>query len=155
MTIPVSTVPAVLAQLMTDVQAQVATDSNATAILVCFGQYAMDAPDEIIQLGTGVRRVVKPETYMGNYQQFTLNETYEISNIVSAVSGSADDLAIVERAYTFAGYIETAVREDPNFGGLVVNAFPSGTSGGQPTWTGSPTKRYCELTVTIAVTTLN
>ena len=154
MTIPVSTVPAAVAALTTQVATQVATDSQAGAILVCQGEVGADAPNDIIQIATNVRRSVKPEAFIGSYQSGSLQEDYTISCLVSSWSGDPDPVAITQRAYVLAAYIETAVRTDPSLGSSVLEAHPAGTDGGNAVWTDSPVGRLFELTVDIVVLTI-
>ena len=107
MTVPVSTAAAALASLLTQVQAQVATDATASQVLVCIGEPGMDLPSDIIQLGTNIRRQVVPEAFMGGYQMAgPLKETYEIECTVSSWSGDPDPVAIVDRAYALAERME-------------------------------------------------
>ena len=153
MTIPVSTVPAALAALTAQVTTQTATDT--LPILVVQGEPGMDMPNDIIQIATDVRRTVRPEAFLGGYQQGALEESYTISCLVSTWSGDSDPVAITSRAYVLAGYVESAVRTDPSLGTTILESHPSGTSGGQATWTEDPVGRLCELTVTIDVITIN
>ena len=152
MTIPVSTVPAAIAALTTQVSTQTATDS--LPILVYYGDLTTDAPDDIIQIGTTVRRQMRPREFIGSYQGQAFLETYDIQCLVSAWSGSADPVAITQRAYTLLGYLETAVRTDPTLGGNDLEAHPSNTAGGQPEWTDSPTGRLVTINASISVQTL-
>ena len=154
MTIPVSTVPAALAALTTQVKTQVATDKLANQIVVCVGEPGMDLPNDIVEIGSDVRRVVKPETFIGSFAAQALDEQYDIECKVSSWSGDPDPVAVINRAYVLAGYIETAVRTDPTLGGTVLVSFPSGTSGGNAEWSGDPVGRLAELTVTIHVENL-
>ena len=153
MTIPVSTVPAAIAGLTTLVNTQTATDS--LPILVVQGEPGMDMPNDIIQIATSVRRTVVPEAMLGSYQLGSLEERYTITCNVSSWSGDPDPVAITARAYVLAGYIETAVRTDPTLGTVVLEAHPSGTDGGNATWTEDPVGRMCELTVSVDVVTIN
>ena len=156
MSVPVSTVPLALAALLTQVNTQVATDSLASTIVVGYGEPGMDLPADVIEIGTNVIRRVVPEAFMGGYQMAgPLKEEYDIECLVSTWSGDADAVAIVNRAYQLAGYIETAVRTDPSLGTNVLESHPGGTKGGGATWTTDPIGRLCELTVTISVFTLN
>jgi hypothetical protein len=154
MTIPVSTIPAALAGLQALVAAQVATDASAAQVVVCVGEPGMDLPNDIIQLGTDVRRTVKPETFIGSFAAQALDEQYDIECKVSSWSGDPDPVAVINRAYQLAGYIETAVRTDPTLGGVVLEAYPSGTGGGNAEWSGDPVGRLAELTVTIHIENL-
>ena len=74
---------------------------------------------------------------------------------MSSWSGSADPVAITNRAYTLLGYLEVAVRTDPSLGSTILEAHPSGSDGGEPVWTDEPQGRLCEITETVFVTTLN
>ena len=152
MTIPVSTVPAAIAALTTQVSTQTATDSQP--ILVYYGDLTTDAPNDIIQIGTTVRRQMRPREFIGSYQGQAFLETYDIQCLVSAWSGSADPVAITQRAYTLLGYLETAVRTDPSLGSSIIDAYPAGSDGGEPVWTDDPQGRLCEITATIHVETL-
>jgi hypothetical protein len=155
MTVPVSTVPAVLAVLKVDIIDQVQPGPSGDAVLVCFGEPAQYSPNDIIQINVNVRRTVKPQVFMGSYDTFSLQEDYQIEVLCSSWSGSTDVLAPMNRAYELNSYVETAVRSDPTFGGLVDDAHPAGTSGGAPTPTENPIGWMSELTSTIAVTVLN
>ena len=159
MTIPVSTVPAALSALTALVQTAAAGDTppaGQDAIYIVQGDVpAIDLPPDIIEVGTTVRRTVQPAEFIGGYAAQALQEKYTISSLVSATSGSIDPVAIVNRAYALAAYIETAVRTDPTLGGNVLDAYPSGTDGGEPGWTESPVLRICELTVNVDCIVLN
>jgi hypothetical protein len=156
MSAPPSTVPTAIAALFSMVQSQAATDASASQILVTTGEPGMDSPNDIIQIATNVRRRVVPEAFMGGYDQLgPLKETYDIDNIVSTWSGSADPVAAITRVYQLADLIESAVRFDPSLGTTVVEAHPGGTDGGNPEWTTDPVGRLCTLTVTVSVFTLN
>ena len=152
MTIPVSTVPAAIAALTALITTQTASDPT---ILVCLGEVGMDVPNDIIQVATDVRRTVIPEAFLGGYQAGSLQESYVITCLVSSWSGDPDPVAITNRAYTLAGFVETAVRADPSLGSTIIEAHPSGTTGGNATWSESPVGRLCELSVTIDVITIN
>ncbi len=159
--IPISTVPYAIQNLMAQVQVQVSQDPYSSEVLVYYGEPGMDTPNDMVEVGTTVHRTVAPEAFAGSYQvSGTLKETYTIDCLVSSWSGDPDPMSRLSRAYTLLAYVEAAVRTDPTLGDTVLDAHPSGTSGGQVTWTGGdsedegPIGRLCELTVTIAVTTL-
>ena len=153
MTIPVSTVPAAIAALTSQVNTQVATD--ASPIAVYYGEPPTDLPNDVIQIGTTVRRTMRPREFIGSYQGQAFLESYDISCLVSSWSGDADPVAITTRAYTLLGYLETAVRTDPSLGSTIIDAYPAGSDGGEPTWTDDPQGRLCEITATIHVETLD
>ena len=160
MTIPVSTVPAALTALTVLVQTAAASDvppAGQDAILVTQGDVRnMDLPPDIIVVGQSVRRTIRQAEFIGSYAAQALEERYTISSLVSATSGSDDPVAITNRAYALAAYIETAVRTDPTLGGTVLDAYPSGSDGGKPTWSeGEAQLRICELTVDTDVVVLN
>ena len=151
-----SSVPRACAALLAAITTQVAADPLASQVLVCIGEPPMDSPNDIIQVVTNVRRVVRPEAMMGSYNvSGPLEENYEIQCLVSSWSGSSDPVSILNRAYVLASYVESAVRVDPSLGSTVLEAHPSGTDGGEPKWTSEPIGRLCELTVTIEARNLN
>jgi hypothetical protein len=152
---PVSTVPTVLANLLPMIEGQVQPGPSGGAVLVCYGDTGMYAPGDIIQINTNVRRTVKPEVFIGSYAMDSLRETYDIEVLASSWSGSPNQLDCMNRAYELVGYVEVAVRTNPTCGASVVDAHPSGTSGGAPTLTQDPTGWMSEITVTISVVTLN
>ena len=153
MTTTVSTVPAAIAARTSLLTAQVATDS--LPILVCQGEPPMDMPSDIIQIATDVMRTVVPQVFLGGYAQGSLEERYTITCLVSTWSGDPDPVAVTQRAYTLASYVESAVRTDPSLGTTIIEAHPAGTTGGNASWTESPVGRLCELSVSINVLTLN
>lgn len=155
MSIPVSTFPTAIAAIISQTQTQVNTDSLASQIVVTWGEPGMDLPNDIIMIGVDHTRKVNPEVLIGSYQTGSLKEAYTIDCLASSWSGDADPVALGNRAWVLAGYIETAVRTDPSLGTSVLEAHPSGTKGQGPTWTIDPIGRLCQVTVTIEVFTLN
>jgi hypothetical protein len=156
-TIPVSTVPAVQAYLLTAIQA--ATASAPDDVLVCFGEPSVNAPAVIIEVASNVRLNNLPETFIGSGGFFWLNETYDLDIKISAAAettNSTDDpLAVSQLAWTYVGYVSTAVRADPSLGDLVNQAYPVSVSGGEVVWADNNVGRICELTVAIHVQVLN
>lgn len=154
-TIPVSTVPAAIAALTSQIQTQVNTDPAATTILVIAGQEGADAPNDLIIVATNVRRSVAERTFIGDLSLDSLEETYTIEVLCSSWSGDPDPVPNMNRAWVLAGYVETAVRTDPTLGSEVLIARPSGSTGGQSQVSETPVGRLTEITVGVYVDTLN
>lgn len=157
--IPVSTVPAAQAYLLTNIQALVYGDARAADTLVCLGEPSKSAPGGIIEIASDVRRVPVPTTFRGNGGQFWLNESYDISVDISAaaetIDTDVDTLALSERAWQLLAYVETVVRSDPSLGDLVNEAWPSQTTGGRVEWSENNVGRVCELTLLVHCEVLN
>ena len=157
MTIPVSTVPAAIAALTSQIQTQVNTDANASSIEVVTGEEWMDSPNDLIVVVTNVNRAVTHENYLGGLQADAIEEKYTIDVLCSSWSGDPDPVANMNRAWVLVGYVETAVRTDPTLGGTVPISRPAGSKGGQPFWSvvNDVTGRQTDIIVSIFVDTLN
>ena len=155
--IPVSTVPAAIAALTSQIQAQVTGNegANAGAVAVFTGDEDANRPNDRIIVATNVDRRVRHDAFIGSYQTGALEEDYVIDVLVSSYSGDPDGVANMTRAWTLAGYVETAVRTDPSLGSTIVVATPAGTKGGQSYWTDSPTGRQTDIIVMVEVKTIN
>jgi hypothetical protein len=154
-TIPVSTVPAAVAALTSQIQTQVNTDPAASTILVIAGQEGSDAPDDLIIVARNIQRRVTERTFIGDLSAQSLEETYTIDVLCSSWSGDPDPVANMNRAWVLAGYVETAVRTDPSLGGIVLIARPAGTTDGYSRVSETPVGRLTEITVAVFVDTLN
>lgn len=155
MTIPVSTAPAAINALFSQIQIQVNTDPDASAILVIIGEEGTDAPNDLIVVATDVNRVVTHEAFLGGLQLGSLEEKYTIDILCSSWTGDPDPVTNMDRAWTLVGYVETAVRTDPTLGANVLIARPAGSKGGQSFWSTDPVGRQCDIIVSIFVDTLN
>lgn len=159
MSIPTPSVPAAQAFILAGVQAQVATDPDATDVLVCIGDPSTDAPNGIISIASEVRRTVAPDTFVGGGGPHWLEEKYDISCVVSVaqetINVDTDALAVTARAWQLIGYVETAVRSDPSLGGAVDEAYPSSSTGGAAVWSPNNVGRICEITLLVHCEKLN
>lgn len=155
MTIPVSLVPTAVANLTTLVQAQVNTDTNASAVLVCVGDEGMNSPDDIVKIAADIRRQTNFEVFVGGYQSGAVKEVFEIDVICSSWSGDDDPTARLARAWVLVGYVETAVRTDPSLSGIELVAEITRSTQPGVQWTTDPVGRLCEVTLTVTCTQLN
>lgn len=158
MTIPVSTVPAAIAALTSQIQTQVNTDASASAILVATGEEGTDSPDDLIIVATNVNRGVTHENFMGGLQLGALEEKYTVDVLCTSWTGDPDAIVNMDRAWTLVSYVETAVRTDPTLGGTVPISRPAGSKGGQSFWskgTNGVIGRQTDIIVSIFVDTLN
>jgi hypothetical protein len=159
MTIPVSTVPAVLAYLKATLRTYINDDPNPQDIYLCVGDPGMQDPPDIINLA-GVTRTLPHMAMVGSGGALALEENYDIDVIVSAsMSGEDADVIsplIIARAWQLQAYVEDAVRQDPSLGTQVLWAWPTGGTGGTPKWA-PPTSQgdvlgmLCEITSKINV----
>ena len=136
--IPVSTVPKALVYLQAAITAQVANDPYKGNVYICLGDPGIEDPLDIIQIDSNVERTAEPWNMVHDGQVYSLYEKYGIVWKVScARKGDTEaDIApvVMQRAYQLVGYIETAIRLDMSFGGLLVVARPGQTQGGAPKW---------------------
>lgn len=146
--IPVSTVPAVLSYLLTNVTAACNADAavlqGTDQILVKLGQPSRDNPPNMVEFGRISRRV-KWESFVGGGGADALYEIYDIDLSVYSWLGYGDvsddssvALQVMQRAWQILGYIETVVRTDPSLGGLVDIAYPLSSDSPDPEWTEQP-----------------
>ena len=76
------------------------------------------------------------------YEKYAI--IYKVSSAVRGATAQEAALPAVDRAWQMVAYIETAVRTDPSFGGLLVEAIPGQTGGGEAVYTDGAW--LCELT---------
>lgn len=162
MTIPVSVVPAACSYLLTAIESACSADPLFPEMLIELGEPTQDLENDIIAVGRVVRSE-QPRTLVGSGAQFWLNESFDIDVNINTWLGSgdadntsADALALNARAWQLVGYVETAVRNDPSFGGLVNEAFPRMTDSTGPVWSDSPAGgQAVGITMQIHVENLN
>ena len=132
MTIPVSTVPAVMKYLQSEIITQIAD----TTVLVTYGPPGTNQPRDIVAVMGFEARDVKPQAFVGSGAQHWLYESYEIEVIVSVFRGGATDIAesCFERAMTLLSAVETAVRNDPSLGNNVLEAYPQHVAKSDAFW---------------------
>lgn len=129
--IPTSTVPAVKAALFTLFQAQLTPGSSSLGVF--YDEPGPNQPDDIVSVGACKSRQVSGMAMVGSGGAGWLHELYTIEVTVACFRGGDDARAVLERAYSLCGQVETAVRADPSIGGLVLVARPVG-SHDDPQW---------------------
>jgi hypothetical protein len=150
MTVPVSTVPGVIAQLLTDIQAAAVNDSYYSSMTICLGTPGPDISDEVIYLSGAANRQVMSMSLVGNLGTNALRESYDLEVTVSVFSND-EGSTVVNRAWTLVGYVETAVRNDPNCANQVEVIYPSGSTGGEPIPIQNPAGVQVDIGITIHV----
>lgn len=150
MTVPVSTVPSVVAQLLTDIQSACVGDAYYKQMTICLGTPGPDISDEVIYLSGGANRNVTSMSLVGSLQANALRESYDLEVTVSVFSND-EGSTVLNRAWTLAGYVETAVRNDPTCANQVEVIYPSGSSGGEPVPIQSPAGVQVDIVLTIHV----
>lgn len=127
MAIPTSTVPAVKTYVYNTFVTAAATVpaplADETQLLVVYGTPTDYTPDDMILVGDVVREVL-PNAIVGSGGQFALHEKYKVEYWVDVWRGGDQMQTVDQRAYTILGALEQALRTDPSFGGLVLEAWP-------------------------------
>jgi hypothetical protein len=126
MTVPVSTVPAAKTWLIGQLQTALTEDPTAT-MTVQYGPfaYADNNPDDMVWLGDADRQA-EPWTLTGGLTiPLSMKETYDLTVNVSCYRGGDQSQTVEDRAWALIAEIETVVRTDPTFGGLLISSYPS------------------------------
>lgn len=148
-TIPVSSVPAVVAYLKSAIQAQLDTDPTASSIGLYVGDNPTpDRPNDTLNIGSGSRRMA-PGAFVGGGGTNWLEEGYDIAVTVRSWRGGNTGTEATQRAWQLVGYIETAVRLTPGLGGLVQIAYPIASDWEGPEFTDDPQGFGYEITEAI------
>lgn len=161
MTIPTSSVPAVVEYLLTAIQSQAQNDALYNNMVVRIGEPSMNFPPDMIWI-SGTRRTEVPTTFIGSGGQYWLNEAYDVTVTISTWQGTgdADDgsvlaIQLTERLWQLVAYVETAVRADPSLGSLVNIAYPRDVNTEGPVYTEGDPGYKAVAEVVIAVSNLN
>lgn len=148
--IPVSTVPQALVYFQNALAAQLANDLYKRNVTVFMGDPGIENTPDLIEIDGNVERTPSHFALVGSGGKLAVYEKYGIVWKVSSFLRGATQVEIstplMQRAYQLVGYIETAVRTDPSFGGLLVEAWPGQTQGGSPKWNADRSGMLCELT---------
>lgn len=126
MTAPASSAPAVKAYLVALFQSVMDVDASAVdgQVLVSYNAPGNYETDNVIEVGK-VSRTFAPLRLVGSGGQWWGNETYEIEVSISVIHGQLDPVGIEARVWHLVALCESAVRSDPSFGGLVIQANPT------------------------------
>lgn len=143
MTVPASTVPAVMQALVAGITTQV----NDPEVLVTYYEEGTWKPNDIITVGT-VNRTVLATGVVGSGAAGWLHEEYTVEVKVSSYIGGDDPATITARAWALTAAVETFVRTDPSLGGLLLEMRPeSSTAEGR--WDDNDTGRFVDVTTPI------
>lgn len=127
MAIPISTIPAVKAYLLTTFTTAAATipppAADETALMVQYGTPGRYMADEYVLVGD-VKRTVEQYAMVGSGGQWALQERYQVEWWVDVWRGGDKAQYVEERAWTIAASMEQAIRNDPTLGGNVLSAWP-------------------------------
>lgn len=119
--IPVSTIPACKAYLL----ALLTTAVNDPAVLVCYGPPGIYFPDDIIYIGDA-DRTIRPLGMVGGGGPGAFLEEYIVRIMLRSFRAGGGEQAVVAdgRAWQLVGIIDTAIRGDMTFGGLLIEGAP-------------------------------
>lgn len=152
MTIPVSTVPAARAYLISVITEQVTTAGLSEPGCEVYDSAPDHETENDVIAVCGVRRTVQPMALVGSGAQFWRQESYSIEVLIDCFQGGADGAmeAVNQRAYELLALVETAVRQDPSLGGIAIQAAPS-SSDSTPSWDDTHMGARCVITAEIQV----
>ena len=132
-------------------------ETGAGEILVKLGEPSRNNPPDVISFGS-VNRRIRWESFIGSGGTDSLYELYDIDVQIHswlAYGDVSDDstvaLQVIQRAWLLESYVESAVRADPSFGGLVDIAYPSASNSNSPEWSGDPTGLLVSISLPIHV----
>ncbi|RJQ68081.1 hypothetical protein D5S17_32785 [Pseudonocardiaceae bacterium YIM PH 21723] len=122
----------------------------ATNALVCLDGPTTDQPDDIVSIGDVHRQVQAGVQLVGGGGTGWADERYVIVVTIEVFRGGDRAQMVFERAVDLADLVEAAVRADPTFAGLVIQANPQQTDFAS-TWAEDHSGRLCTAEVQIAV----
>lgn len=130
MAVPQSTVKAVRMRLFNTLAAALGTQD----IIVCLDDPSTNEPDDIVTVGAVHRQTPAGVQLVGGGGTGWMDEHYTIEVNISVYRGGDFAQAVFERCEDLIYQVESAVRTDPTFGGLVIQANPheSTNSGSEP-----------------------
>src|SRR5258708_2638167 len=146
MTIPISTVDAVLDFLLSAITTQI----NDTSVLVVEGPPGPYQPEDIVSVASDITLDSVPHAFVGSGGAHWIQESYRVSVIVS-VHRAGDNMSLVwKRAKALSDAVDTAVRTDPTLGGAVQLSYPS-RSIFSSYWADNHAWRFTDITKEITV----
>jgi hypothetical protein len=124
--VAVSTIPAAITYLIGQINQQSAVTSPPAgeAVAVSYGPPSTYQPDDLVVI-TSSERSTDQLAMIGSGATGWLLEKYLLLCTVDVFRGGDDAASCDARAWALVGAVETAVRNDPSFGGLLIVAVPS------------------------------
>ena len=124
--VPVSTVPQVIAFLMFGITTNTTQVDAQTALGVAYIELASNYdPLDSIVVGDAHTRTIRREQMVGSGGAGWLYESYSIDLQIVSWQGGNSFQPVVERSWRLLGQVEGFIRSDPSLGGLVIEAWPS------------------------------
>lgn len=120
MAIPQSTVKAVRMQLYNTLKTALGTQN----IVVCLDGPEVNLPDDIVSVGAVHRQAVPGVQLVGGGGAGWVDEHFSIEVTIEVFRGGDQAQVCFERAEDLIYQVESAVRTDPQMGGLVIQANP-------------------------------
>lgn len=113
-----STIPAAIDALV------VAAKAAMPDVQVVDGQPVEDLADEVVVVGWQMERLSVSATYLRQDAGTSDRETYEISGLVSVVSGDTATKPVRDRAFALYDLLVAELRRDQSLGGVCMRARP-------------------------------
>lgn len=155
MSIPASTVPAVVDWLVTNIAAHptvaAAPTDGSQPVLVVYGPPGTYQPDDIIAVAFPVQGTFTALAMVGSGGAGWLREDYDVAVEISCFRGGDDAKSVFARAGQLAYAVADTVRSDPSIGDAVVQAMPAGFTWEQ-SWDPDHKGREVRVVVQISVT---
>lgn len=154
MTIPASSIPAALEALVSVITSQAQSDPEFSQILITLGKPGPTGSTDVIYITGDHHREVVPLGLIGNYGQGALYESYTLPVAVFTFANVAPELqasTVLTRAYQLVAFVEDAVRSNPTLNGIVEEAVPINTEGGEIEAVADPTGLTCTVVVNIQI----
>jgi hypothetical protein len=124
--VPVSTVPRVVAFLTAGLTANVTQYDTNTALGVAYiEQISGYDPFDQVTIGDAHSRTTKRTQMVGSGGAGWLFEDFTLDIEIVSWQGGQNLQLVVERAWRLLGQVEAFIRSDPSLGGLVIVAYPS------------------------------
>ena len=123
MTIPVSTVPAVKAYLVTQLTATL-TAATGKQLGVFYDEPGPFQPDDVVSVGDVTSFVSAPGAMVGGGGAGWIEERYTLEVVIDVFRGGDQAQTAYERAWALLAGVCSLVRTDPSLGSRVVEARP-------------------------------
>lgn len=149
MTIPVSTVPAVKAYLVTQLRATL-TAVAGEQLLVVYDQPGTYHPGDVVIVGDVTAYASQPGAMVGGGGAGWIEEQYSLEVVVEVFRGGDYAQTAYERAWTLASAIAAVIRTDPSLGQRAIESRP-GAMSTTSTWDDERLGRVVHLTLAVDV----
>ena len=123
--VPVCTIPKAMVYLMAGLTKNLTQVDATTALAVAYIELPSNyEPFDSVVVGDAHTRTVKQVQMVGSGGVGWLYETYSVDVQIVSWQGGNNFQPVVDRSWRLLSLVESFVRSDPSFGGLVIEACP-------------------------------